>query len=411
MAILKLSAFGTVATFSILLLSITASSVHADAYTRAAVVDNSYVKESREIEVMFSQPLSLTDAIELTRDATPRPIAYRFDNGQVVGEYSSGGGYNVDEFLNFFLNDYGTEPRVVSYKAVETVNEAWNEAREGGLLEASAMKTFAPPPVKFGGSIVERNAMISAHAPESPLEASMSLQSSVPSDWRPDSTNHGIFQVSGFAFFGQQFTWQGNGLYTLPNQIGLEFEINQDRADLAAPNNLRPFCLDTNYKTRHWAQNQNYSWVATDWFGSSPSTDTWIGAYADYNDLTDLCRTSSIAIGLRYPKDLTPAGGQVNQTTLDLVVSAPRGAANSNQFSGNVQAVSSLHCIETGNWMAYTDCMGVTPIQSVWGGSPSGVYNRSTLNASRQWTIPARCWSTYSINAKADTVVESSCSL
>ncbi|WP_162495427.1 hypothetical protein [Microcella alkaliphila] len=84
----------------------------------------------------------------------------------------------------------------------------------------------------------------------------------------------------------------GLGLYTLPSNIGLEFEINQDNASVAAPQNVRPFCFDNSYKQRHWAVNQNYSWIATDWFGNVTATDTWMGGYADYNDATDLCRTS-----------------------------------------------------------------------------------------------------------------------
>jgi len=175
----------------------------------------------------------------------------------------------------------------------------------------------------------------------------------------------------------------------------MEFEITEYNNSVATPNNVRPACFDSSYKDRFWVSNHSYSWAATNVFAGPGSSS--IGAYADYNDLFDLCSQNSIAIGLKYPKNLSWFGANYDEVILDVLVSAPRGLQSSSVISGNVQTVTSTYCsTPIGSGMSSTDCMGVDDITALWGGSPAGVYNQSTLNISRNWSVPPnRCWYTW----------------
>lgn len=191
----------------------------------------------------------------------------------------------------------------------------------------------------------------------------------------------------------EEVTWTGGGLYSLPNNVGLEFEINQDNSGVGTPQNIRHYCFDANIRDKFWAKNVNYNWGITDYWGTNASQ---LGAYADCNDLSDLCRTQSIAIGVRYPKSAQGADifGSGIETKLDLTILAPRGTVTSTRITGNVQAVSDRHC-NAYPAMTLTDCMGVFNITQHWGGYPAGNYNRATLGSSRNASAPGWCWRTW----------------
>lgn len=335
--------------------------------------------------------LNLMNAEKVAAGLSEEVVGYRFENGNVVGEYSPDSSLSHAQFLELFLTDYGTEPLVTQLVVEREASSDDTGLKRTQIAPLGAdLPAASPPAVEYGGGLLDRNKQTNA-AKSAPAAATLAASP----DWRPDQTNHGIFAAGGTPFFGQQFTWQGNGLQTnLPSNVGLEFEINQVNNSVFAPYNKRPACFDNQYKDRHWAKNYNYTWIATDWFGSSSAAA--MGAYADYNDLSDACGVSSIAVGLREPKALTSTGGAYAMTTLDLVIYAPAGLASSVAFSGNVQAVSEHYCTASslGQNMSNTDCMGVTEIQQTWAGYPAGTYNRGTLNITNGWTLPMRCWST-----------------
>jgi hypothetical protein len=107
------------------------------------------------------------------------------------------------------------------------------------------------------------------------------------------------------------------------------------------------------------------------------------GIYADYNDLLDECKKSSIAIGMKKPQSI-PAGPAGIQNVLFTII-APRGNDSSGPISGTVQSVDSTWC-DLNVLMSLTDCMGVTA------GSDG---ERLTLNRDNKWTAPNRCWDSY----------------
>lgn len=202
----------------------------------------------------------------------------------------------------------------------------------------------------------------------------------------PDYTAQATVERGTSAYIGGYFAWRGTGLSSLPDGIGLEFEVNQRNSTVAAPSNIRPLCFDASFKERFWAKNYSYTWTATNIYGvGAPS-----GAYADYNDTTDECQDQSLAIGVRYPKTLTSFLGE---KVLDVSIYAPLGLSSSSAISGNIQAVSDDWCVSF-PLMTLTDCMGVARIQNHWAGYPTGNYNQSTLNRSRAWFAPGRCWET-----------------
>lgn len=202
-------------------------------------------------------------------------------------------------------------------------------------------------------------------------------------DWRPYYSAHELYD-DGSPYIWQSFGWVQNGLAALPDHTGLEFEINLENPNVAAPDNIRPFCFDYDYKSRFWVQNQNYSWSVMDINSGSGNA---LGAYADYNDLSDKCRSNSISVGLRWPKNLV--GVQTSDgivSGVEVSIEPPRGLNSRSFLAGNVQAVSDLGC--EGLSMSYTDCMGVRDITKLWNGGAPRSYNRATLGASRKWLTP-----------------------
>lgn len=344
--------------------------------------------ETTRLTLPLSHSTDLKSALTITEAIETPVIAYAFDNAMVVGEFSPLTGISTTEYLELFHTEYGTSPEVTGVVVEMPTERAETIQTERSQIDLGAeLPEFDAEPVVFGGETLERKLASEAASDDDGFSAKTA------GDWRPDSTTHNIMPFDGYAMFAQVFTWTHGGVYSLPDLIGLEFEINQDNPGVATPQNIRPACFDSDYKKRFWAQNQNYSWSVTDYM--SPNAASF-GAYADYNDLSDLCRTSSIAIGLRYPQNLTGAtfGATGLETKLDTFILAPRGFSSSVAFSGNVQAVSSFHCVNLPA-MTLTDCMGVYPVTSTWGGYPSGNYNRGTLAAHRGWTIPSKCWITW----------------
>lgn len=347
-------------------------------------------KSSREELTRATLPLAhgtdLETAVQFSDSLGLPVVALAFDNGNLVGEYSALGGLGTDEYLKIFAREYGTQPEVHGVVVEVPTKQAKDLAQQRVAPIGAELPKFDAAPVSLGGLTLERfeSAGIDVSEPASDgLISPMSV-----GDWRPDSTTHNILESGGMAMFAQLFTWEGAGHLSLPNSIGLEFEINEDNGSVATPQNVRPLCFDVDYKSRFWARNYGWSWSALDYWSGNASG---LGAYADYNDATDLCRTNSIAIGLRDPKNLSTSGPN---TQLDLFIMAPLGLNSSSRISGNVQAVSSDYCYDN-PWLSNTDCMGVSDITLDWNGYPYGTYNRGTLNITRNIYVPSHCWATW----------------
>ena len=66
------------------------------------------------VEVPFDSPQRLVDAARSVEFAGYEISAYRFENAEIVGEFSPAGNVSVDEYVDTFVSDYGTEPQIVS---------------------------------------------------------------------------------------------------------------------------------------------------------------------------------------------------------------------------------------------------------------------------------------------------------
>jgi hypothetical protein len=339
--------------------------------------------ETTRVTLLLAHSITLEDAVDLAETLKEPVVAYAFSNDRVVGEYAPATGVKPEEYLATFESDYGTRPQVTGLVVVRDVDEQAEEHLSSEIATDLGIEyaTFTAQPVAYGGALAERITAGQREAEQSRSESAARL----PVDWRPDYAN--IVTGGSPPFVWSQYYWYDSGLYLLPNQIGLEFEVNEHNDGVARPNSMRPACLDPYYKDQFWASNYGWSWSASSLLAAPVSS---FGAYADYNDNSDLCRTNSLAIGLRWPKYLADYMGEVG---LEISLTAPAGLTSTSRLSGNVQAVSEQYCLSwPGNTMSNTDCMGVTPIASVWAGSPTGTYNRGTLAEWRHWIAPWSCW-------------------
>ncbi|HWH25139.1 MAG TPA: hypothetical protein VNT53_00635 [Pseudolysinimonas sp.] len=364
--------------------------------------------DTTNVTLLLAHTVTLQDAIKLSGAVGEPVVAYAYDNVQTMGEYSPATGLDPAKFLAQFQEDYGTQPAVNGFVVLRDA-EQQKKSKALDVQQTqlgSTYPTYVAPSVKFGPKIaarIEAGKQAAAKKQEAELGGAQTL---AVSDWRPDDAN--IVTGDSSPFIWSQYDWLDYGLYSLPNNIGLEFEVNEHNDSIFTPNNNRPNCYlspgtaDPYYKSRFWARNYGWTWQATNIYGTPVAS---IQAYADYNDLSDKCRTNSIAIGLRKPKNLDNYQGL---SGVEIQISAPAGLVTSSKISGNVQAVTESFCLSwPGNGMSSTDCMGVNAIQNEWGGYPAGNYNRGTLAESRGWVTPWKCWT--SGNRGLDAPVAYSC--
>ncbi len=156
-----------------------------------------------------------------------------------------------------------------------------------------------------------------------------------------------------------------------------------------ATSSTRPWCGTFGNEYKSWAAASNSPF---DWFGwVIAGQDTVvapgsIGLYGDYNDLSDPCTVSSIAVGAADPWQIpsTVAGTQ----DLMLTMYPNRGTDASSKIGSLVQPVSRDWCQRNPS-MPLTDCMGVTP-GSYPGPGPSS--SRPVLGDWRNMRAPELCW-------------------
>lgn len=89
--------------------------------------------ETTRVTLPLVSPQSLADVLLIT-EARGYPVqAYRFENAEIVGEYSTETGSRPGEYLADFENLYGTQPQFVAVlvDVPVVIAEKWH--REGGL--------------------------------------------------------------------------------------------------------------------------------------------------------------------------------------------------------------------------------------------------------------------------------------
>lgn len=353
----------------------------------------------------FAVPVSMQEAVRLNETLNIEAVALHFENHSVAGEYSFSSGVSVDEFLADFKANYSTEPRVTSALVESEISKKPDERtytqkeRSQRKKETVSIpvpgKEFTPAKPKIIGEAAKnKDAFLkrgTAAHDASPAGESVTTLAAGP-EWRPYHTDHMLKNVGGRASLVSGYQWSGNTLNNFPSGWGMEFEINFENTGVKFPGNRRPNCGDSNYKNWFWASNYNYNWsVSNVYEGVLPG-----GLYADYNDLSDWCRTQSIAIGARYPKQMTGIEGWHG---LMVNISAPRGLTATSATAAELQAVFDGGCNPVQS--ALTDCMGA--IAGTWPLSSPRV--RYSLSIGRDWVAPTLCWQSNGYGTLAAPVI------
>ena len=107
--------------------------------------------------------------------------------------------------------------------------------------------------------------------------------------------------------------------------------------------------------------------------------------YGDFNDLSDPCNVSTIAVGMAQPSMMPNSYGS---NFLSLYLYPLRGDDAQSKIGAIVQPVSRQHC-ESNPTMPLMDCMGVTP--GTYPG-PGSSNSRMVLNDARGKVAPDLCW-------------------
>jgi len=380
-------------------------------------------EETQQV-VEFEHPVSLTDAIVETQTRTDI-LGFRYESSDVVGEWYPGSDRSSDDFLASFLEEFGTQPEVTS-----VITSGSQTAPTGTVIHTSAPTYQAP---QADGPAIQAFESVDVTPPEQaptviPLNTfegtKLTTQSSTPElkYWDPNYVRTKIQKTrmtSGSSTvnavkFTNYYLW--DGVNTSPTKLdpdfGLEFENNVVgnnyaagfvRCDgvspllqgVAAVTYCQKTCSDSLSAGLPVAQKSGWSWRVymksnTGNLEDSKAAIKSLGAYADYNDLLDDCDRNAISVGLLRPEKIAK---QTNgQYALYIDVTAPKGVAASSTINGIVQAVERHNClsyIAVGRPQRLTNCMGQNPYFT-WDG-PGRPY-RITLNVSKKWNTPNKCW-------------------
>ncbi|MCJ1697938.1 hypothetical protein MT349_19320 [Rathayibacter caricis] len=337
--------------------------------------------ETTTLTLPLSHPVTLQDAIAFASRIGQPVEAYSFNNGDIEGEYSPSADQSASEFLSGFSERFGTQPEVTGLVTRVNIDQAQQRTfARTAPLDPGTTPFDAPPAVPAGDVAVAATPPVAVSA-----KADLSRAVAAAGDWRPNDAEGQVTNQNGRADFLTSYWWHSGSLPSqMPAGFGAEFQV--DLVDTSRPNDtgLRPACA-AGYKDNMWAKNYSWNWALYKPDYSAAGTST-LGAYADYNDLSDACNRNSIAIGMRYPQRIQAANGSYG---IIVWVSAPRGTRTSSKMTGTVQAISENYCLtDAGKSKGLTDCMGV--YQGSW---PLSVPQyRHTVGASRNWSVPAKCW-------------------
>lgn len=340
----------------------------------------------------LSHAVTLQDAVSFAPSIGGDITAFKFDNGDVEGEYSPSLDQTLEQFLAGFSERFGTQPEVTGVVVKVSVAEAQQRMSARSAPLDPGAPAFDAPAVTLSPEYAE---VATPPAPVASAERAVSVAAA--SDWRPNDAQVEVTNQNGRADFFTSYWWHSGSVPgQMPAGFGAEFEVNL--YNTASSTVRRPAC-DPGYKDKFWAKNYSWNWALykPDYSAASHSG---VGAYADYNDLSDPCNRNSIAIGMRYPRNIQSAN---NQFGVMIWVSAPRGTTTTSKIGGVVQAVSDSYCTSiAGSAMSLTDCMGVyTGSWPIAGALKS----RTTLNETRLWTAPPKCWQSQNKGSTAPVVL------
>ena len=372
-------------------------------------------KRIANVLVHLSTAVTLPEAIRLGAGLDKNIVGYRFENDGVVGEYFPRGDEPSD-FLEQFRTDFGMQPRIVSL--VSAVEVATDPQRVGAEVIPETIKVSSSGPSELFSSSREGarwDALKQGRElAESPGRAESTgqtvLSDSVDADLSANATTTLLSWEPTIARFAlrnagtpqqasiyQEYVWSEPGFSPSlrDTNTALEFEINQHNANALLWPGFRPNCI-ANYREHFWAKNANYTWGVFSPYGFA---SVGIGAYADTDELFDVCGLQSMAIGISNPGNVNDDGNGFTQ--LGMWIAADRGsAATDSHVSGVIQAVEKLRCnIWPWNGVVSTGCVGLNTNYVYNGFGPSSYL---TLNENREVRAPEKCWLTSRIAQQWD---------
>lgn len=355
-------------------------------------------------EVPFAHAVSLESALSITEVDGIQVDGYHLVSDTLVGDYWTSGGLTVDQFLTEVQNVTGTAPEVsaafVDGQALEQLNSAQRGVSSDRVIGRDLPVFDAPDADPEKVALV--GASRAADERVEPEAESSSSTAAYERTWVPNDATAQVqsFSSTNLAIVGK-YSWYGLNPFASPivmaDHWGMEFQFDfytQMRPNLY--NNplpwgygKRPHCGSTSTLYKDWAAASTRPY---NWFGwvidgqnmvAAPGS---MGLYGDFNDLSDPCDVSTIAVGMAAPWNMPSTLGGTNE--LDLRLYPLRGEDSSSRLGAIVQPVSRSFC-ESNPTMYLMDCMGVTP-GDYPGPGQSG--NRMVLNQANGWHAPNLCW-------------------
>lgn len=342
------------------------------------------------VEVKFSHPVSLADAISAAKPHGERPVAYRIEGSGVVAEWAPGS-QTASAFISNFKSNFAIEPEVVGYLVEKRLPSVKAAARAGKLpTRSGAVAVNAPvfhsSPVPEVKRRVLKARGIAASSAQSAADAAPSQEAkavtaaALTHAWWATSGHFELYRAGNYEYITTHTTYSSAAHKSIPAGFGMEIGVDLYNNATGTRGGV-PLC-GPNFRDQFIAK--NYDWPS--WQAYSPTGDVAAARpYADYNGLYDSCGRNAMTIGFQY-------GNKIPGTQLDTVIQAPKGVAGSSQLGAGLQLVDNQACtpIETNGVGGATDCMGILQL------TPSGIDPNMVLLAKKSHTSVDyhACWDT-----------------
>lgn len=335
----------------------------------------------------------------------PDVVGYRIANPGIEGEYFPTETNTPEDYLKQFYSDFGTYPQISGLLVPTQVDKSGVAKALAEQAIPTGMPAYSAKSSGQGKLWDSLRASEKAASTEESKEAASKSANTLSgtTDWRPYYSKIWTSYNGTQRLIQSEYTWNkaNESLQAVPLNWGLEFEVNlsytEDRV-----NGIRPFCVKDDQpwpivSERFWAMNKNWSSWAAYYQTGIPNAN--IQAYADLNDLSDLCTRQSLAIGVGAPRNVTGALAN-NQQSIGFQIIAPGGSSWVNQTTGVVQAVEHSSCDYGWGGIAHTDCMGInytTPYPGPGDSffitlSGTGAGNQANPTLRKPVYTPDACW-------------------
>lgn len=294
------------------------------------------------IEVDFAHPVSLQSALTVKSAAGAEIIGYHFVSDSIVGDYFPGGGLSAEVFLADVAKKTGTAPEIVKAYIDGDNADKVGAGRVAEEVLGEALPAFDAPDAEPSPDF------ISADVPADRTERDqLNPLKAASSTWVPNDAEAMITPLTSqnLNILGKYSWW-----------------------------------------SRAAASTDPYTWVAMVISGDNQViAPASLGMYGDFNDASDPCTVSTIAVGMAAPWAMPNSYGS---NFLSISYYPAKGDDATSVVGAIVQPVSRTHC-EQNPTMYLMDCMGVTPGAYPGPGTSS---SRPVLNNNRGLRAPSLCW-------------------